>query len=139
MFPRSLHLDRLLPEINDVDRLLERVDHPDHERLELRQLIIGHAAVKTEAGHVVIESSGLFGEALDGLRPSGGGFATELFVAVGQFVPVVAMRLDQLFELLAEALVERGVLVEVDGAVLADGVLHLAGFGLGVASGMPTD
>ena len=58
-------------------------------------------------------------------------FLAELLVAFGQHLPVVVVILNEFFQLLAETLVEGGVLVEVDGAVLADGVFHLARLGLG--------
>ena len=60
------------------------------------------------------------------------GFVSQLLQLDRKLHPVVLVLANERFQLVAEPAVENRVLVQVDLAVFADGVLHLAGLGLGI-------
>src|SRR5262249_5616021 len=90
-----------------------------------------------ELDDVIEKRCCLPGQAFDAFGPPGLSFSPDLLVSVRERLPIVPVSLDQLFQLIAEALEKRRVFVEMYCAVLANGLLHLAGIGLRIATGVP--
>ena len=103
--PELLDLDGLLPEVEDVDGVLQHLHDAQHQLLQRLPVFGRHfAAVEGELHHVVVEGGRFLGQALDGLGASLHGLLAELLVVLGQRLPVVAVLLDELLQLLAERL-----------------------------------
>jgi hypothetical protein len=124
------------PEIDKADFLADVVDDLDGDFGEVAEAVVVDDGI-ADGFDEDAEEGGL------GARVETGTVARRTFLDfVGEGakggdegVPVVGEALEDLFEAFAEFAVVGGVTAEVDGDVVAGGVLHLGGFGLGGGEG----
>ncbi len=137
---QALHFDGLFPEVEDADGVAEHVNDAGHEVLQSLAMFGGNAfAVESKLLYMIVERGGLFCQPFNSLSTPSLHFAPEQFVFFGENGPVLAVGLNDLFKLVAQAAVEGGVFLEMGSAVLADGVFHLAGFCFGVVVPVAAD
>ena len=92
--------------------------------------------IEGQLRHVIIERRRFLGQPFDGFRTPCYRFGSKLLVALRQSLPVISVLLNELFQFIAQALIESRVLVEVHCAMLTKGVLHLTSLGLRIATGV---
>ena len=125
-------LVRLLPEVDDADATAQHLDHLLRQALDglgvLRRRIGGEGDLDDQ----VAERRHARRQGFAGWPPAGLGFVSQLLQLDRKLHPIVLVLANERFQLVAEPAVENRVLVQVDLAVFTDGVLHLAGLGLGI-------
>ena len=126
-----MDLGTVSPEVDNPDRLSQLVDDLGHEFLHGIGVYLGYAVSEGYLADEIIERGCLSTNAVDLFLATCLGLSSQTEQLFGELVPVVLVLLDQRLQLLTEPLVEGRVFLEVDLAVLADSVLHLAGLGLG--------